>query len=464
VTRKLTAILYADVAGYSQLTEADEVGTHRQLSSGLDLIAAQIKSAGGRVVHYAGDAVLAEFASVATAVDTAVQIQRTVAEESADIPETQRLLFRIGVNLGEVIVDRDDIYGDGVNIAARLESLAEPGGIWVSDDVFRQVNGKVQCSFEDMGPQVVKNIAQPVQAYRVAGFGKKEPQDTERRREPELRQRVNFCMTSDGVSLAYSMIGNGPVLVKGSTWLSHLEYDFQSAIWQPWIRLLSAENTLVRYDARGIGLSDCEVEKLSFDGFVHDLETVIEAAGLQEFALMGISQSCPVVLAYAAHHPERVTKLVLYSGYSRGRLRRGKGKAMEEEVNAITTLMRLGWGRSNPEFQRLFSAQMVPSGNEEHIEWWNELQRRSTTPENAARIREIADSIDVSDLAAQLSIPTLVINRRDDATGNFEDGRRTAALIPNSRFVVLEGNTHIILDSEDEWTRFASEIQEFLRS
>jgi adenylate cyclase len=167
VKRKLTAILYADVAGYSRLTGEDEVGTHRRLSAGLDLISDEIKGKGGKVVHYAGDAVLADFSSVVAAVECAVGIQRQLSGGNAGVPDDKCLQFRIGVNLGEVIVDRDDIYGDGVNVAARLESLAEAGGICVSGAVFEQVNGKLDVGFQDMGSQEVKNIAQPVRAYRV---------------------------------------------------------------------------------------------------------------------------------------------------------------------------------------------------------------------------------------------------------------------------------------------------------
>ncbi|MCH6589703.1 MAG: tetratricopeptide repeat protein [Proteobacteria bacterium] len=168
VTRKLTAILYADVAGYSRLTGEDEVSTHKQLSAGLDLISQRVEGSGGRVVHYAGDAVLADFGSVVAAVDCAVRIQRQLAENNAELPDDKRLQFRIGVNLGEVIVDRDDIYGDGVNVAARLESLADVGGVCVSASVFDQVKGKLDVGFQDMGAQEVKNIAEPVRAYRVA--------------------------------------------------------------------------------------------------------------------------------------------------------------------------------------------------------------------------------------------------------------------------------------------------------
>ena len=167
VKRKLTAILYADVAGYSRLTGEDEVGTHQQLSAGLDLISDEIEGKGGKVVHYAGDAVLADFSSVVAAVDCAVGIQRQLSDGDVGVSDDKRLQFRIGVNLGEVIVDRDDIYGDGVNVAARLESLAEPGGVCVSATVFDQVKGKLDFSFQDMGEQEVKNIAEPVRAYRI---------------------------------------------------------------------------------------------------------------------------------------------------------------------------------------------------------------------------------------------------------------------------------------------------------
>ena len=166
VTRKLTAILYADVAGYSRLTGTDELGTHRQLSGALDFISRTIGERGGRVVHYAGDAVLADFGSVVAAVDCAVNIQRNLAGQS-DATGSGSLQFRIGVNLGEVIVDRDDIFGDGVNVAARLEGLAEPGGICVSSAVFEQVTGKLDLAFSDIGPQDFKNIAEPVRTYRI---------------------------------------------------------------------------------------------------------------------------------------------------------------------------------------------------------------------------------------------------------------------------------------------------------
>ena len=209
VTRKLTAILYADVAEYSRLTGEDEVGTHKRLGAALDLIAGEIEGKGGSVVHYAGDAVLADFASVVAAVECAVAIQHRLAEGNAELPDDKRLRFRIGVNLGEVIVDRDDIYGDGVNVAARLESLAEPGGVCIGGAVHEQVEGRLDLAFEDMGEQSVKNIAKPVRAFRIKlGEAPSKPAAPAGGSVPP-QQEIRFCTASDGVGIAYATVARG---------------------------------------------------------------------------------------------------------------------------------------------------------------------------------------------------------------------------------------------------------------
>ena len=165
--RKLSAIFYGDVAGYSRLTGQDEEGTHRILSSYLDAITEAIENHHGKVVHFAGDAVLADFSTVKEALSCAVDAQRDIKTRNQDYSEDSKLEFRIGVNIGDVIVDRNDIYGDGVNIAARLESLADSGGICISGAVYDSVRGKLELDFEFLGEQRVKNIAEPVRAYRV---------------------------------------------------------------------------------------------------------------------------------------------------------------------------------------------------------------------------------------------------------------------------------------------------------
>ncbi|MBT3360645.1 MAG: adenylate/guanylate cyclase domain-containing protein [Rhodospirillales bacterium] len=171
IERKLLAILYADVAGYSRLTGVDEEGTHRRLSEYMDAFSAAIEEGGGHVVHYAGDAILADFGSVVDALNCAVSVQRDLKSRNETANKDRRVEFRIGINLGEVMVDRNDIYGDGVNVAARLEGLADVGGICVSEAVYTQVRGRVDFGFERLGRQRVKNIADPVVAYRVVVDG-----------------------------------------------------------------------------------------------------------------------------------------------------------------------------------------------------------------------------------------------------------------------------------------------------
>jgi adenylate cyclase len=167
-TRRLAAILAADVAGYSRLMVADEEGTHERLKALIrELVDPKVAEHKGRIVKTTGDGLLVEFPSVVEAVACAVAIQRGISVRNAEIPADQRIEFRIGVHLGDVMVEEDDIHGDGVNIAARLEALAEPGGICISDDAFRQVRGKIEAEFADIGEQSLKNIARPLRVYRI---------------------------------------------------------------------------------------------------------------------------------------------------------------------------------------------------------------------------------------------------------------------------------------------------------
>ena len=202
------------------------------------------------------------------------------------------------------------------------------------------------------------------------------------------QQEIRFCTAPDGVQLAYSMIGQGPPLMKTGNWMTHLEFDLESPIWRHLYRELAKDHTLVRYDARGNGLSDRTVDEISFDAFVSDLEAVVDAAGLTRFALLGISQGCAVSIAYAVRHPERVSHLILYGGYAVGWNKRARTAAQKEEDAAMLTLMRLGWGKENPAFRQLFTSQFIPGATKEQADWFNELQRITVSGDVAARILE----------------------------------------------------------------------------
>ena len=256
------------------------------------------------------------------------------------------------------------------------------------------------------------------------------------------QHEIRFCTASDGVRIAYALVGQGPPLVKAANWLNHLEYDWQSPIWSHLLHALAREHRLIRYDARGNGLSDWNVDDLSFDAFVRDLESVVEAAGLDKFALLGISQGCAVSIAYAVRHPERVSRLVLYGGFARGRRKRGSQQEIEG-ADAIATLMRQGWGQENPAFRQMFTSLFIPGGTAEQMQWFNDLQRITTSPDNAVRIRRTVDEIDVFDLLPLVKAPTLVLHCRNDAVQPFDEGRKLAAGIPGARFVALEGRNHL---------------------
>ena len=457
--RKLAAILYADVVDYSRLTGEDEDATHRRLSECLDFISGSVEQQHGKVMHYAGDAVLAMFDAVVDALSCASAIQENFESRNADLPPERRLQFRIGVNLGDVIEDRGDIYGDGVNIAARLEGLAQPGGICVSESVYDAVSNSLPFSYEFMGEQSVKNIEKPVRVYRVLP----EEADTGRASTDRLEeQQIRFCTSSDGVGIAFATTGEGPTLVKAANWLNHLEFDWQSPIWRHVFSEFSRDHELVRYDERGNGLSDWDVDDISFEAFVRDLEAVVDAAGLERFALLGMSQGCPVCIAYAVRHPERVSQLVLYGGYAQGWALRSESE--KKKGNATVELIRQGWGQDNPAFRQLFTSTMVPGATAEQMDWFNDVQRNTTSPENAARLRLAMGDIDVVSMLPEVATPTLVLHAREDAVAPFEGGRRIAAMIPGARFVPLESANHLLLENDPAWPRFLAEVRSFLDS
>src|SRR6476660_9133383 len=279
-----------------------------------------------------------------------------------------------------------------------------------------------------------------------------------------LQQEVHFCTASDKVRIAYAVAGQGPPLVKAANWLNHLEYDWQSPIWSELLHELAASHLLVRYDERGNGLSDWDVDDISFDAFVRDLESTVDATGLDRFARHGLSQGCAVSIAYAVRHPERVSHLILLGGYAVGWKKRARTQAEKEAGEAVVTLVRVGWGQENPAFRQMFTSQFIPGANKEQADWFNEFQRISSSPADAARNLVANGDADVTSLLPQVRVPTLVMHARHDARVPFESGRRMAAGIPGARFVPLESQNHVILPSEPAFARFLEEVRSFLET
>ena len=275
------------------------------------------------------------------------------------------------------------------------------------------------------------------------------------------RQDIRYCTTSDGVRLAYATTGNGPPLVKASNWLTHLDFEWGSPIWRHRYTALSRHHRLVRYDERGNGMSQRDVPDVSFDTWVRDLETVVDAAGLDRFPLLGISRGGPIAIAYAVKHPERVTQLVLYGAFATGMKQIGTPEELEAR-RALTSLVRLGWGLNNPAFCKTFTCRFIPEATPEHEQWVDQLQRVSTSPDNAARLMQRDDDIDVRPLLSQVTTPTLVIHCDRDHAVRPESGRQLAAGIPGARYVSLPSANHLMLEEEPAWSLFLEELGLFL--
>lgn len=306
-----------------------------------------------------------------------------------------------------------------------------------------------------------------IAARRLRDAGMAVPPDLAKRPQPRAAPtpippvEVRFCTAADGVKIAYSLQGEGPPLVKTANWMTHLERDAEGPIWRHWIAEFTADRSFVRYDQRGNGLSDWKAA-FNQDAFVEDLEAVVDAAGLDRFDLLGLSQGASVALAYAARHPHRVRRIVLLGAFSRGWATRSTPEQLARR-EAMLTLSRTGWDEENPAFRQLFTSLFLPEADAETHHWFNTTQRMSTDGANAYAIQKAGADLDIDGLLAKVKAPTLVAHRREDAVVPFETGRELAQKIAGARFLPLEGRNHFLLEHEPAWRRFADAAHAFLK-
>ena len=273
-----------------------------------------------------------------------------------------------------------------------------------------------------------------------------------------MDQVLRFIMAPDGVRICTSARGTGQPLVKAPNWLSHAGMDLESPVWRHWWAELSSRRHFVRFDQRGCGLSDWVVPEMSFASWVSDLECVVDSLEIEQFDLLGMSQGGAVAIEYAARHPQRVRRLILCGAFARGWAKRGE----EEEHQAILALIRRGWGGDNPAYRQLFTSQFMPDATLEQMNSFNELQRLSSSPDNAMQFQIEVGNIDVTERLSQVDVPTLVFHSRYDARIPFSEGQQIAASMPNARFVALESRNHILLETEPAWAEFRRELSGFL--
>ena len=346
----------------------------------------------------------------------------------------------------------EKVWGDQFVSESALTSRIMAARRAVDDD--GRVQRVIRTAF-GRGYQFVAEVRTEVPEPAPASGGPVDPPAT-------LEQHIHFCRAPDGTRIAYATVGDGPFLVKAANWMTHVDYDAENRVWRHWVADLSCEFTLVRYDERGCGMSDWLVDRIDFEAWVDDLSVVVDELGLERFPLLGVSQGAAVAVAFAARHPERVSSLVLYGSYARGRLSRADSAEAQREAALDVELGRVGWGRDDPSFRQVFTSQFLPDGSREEWAAFDELQRRTISPANAVAFLETFARIDVTEAATRVRCPTLILHARDDHRVPMSAARELAALIPGSRFVPLAGRNHLLTAAEPAWPVFLDELQRFL--
>jgi DNA-binding winged helix-turn-helix (wHTH) protein/pimeloyl-ACP methyl ester carboxylesterase len=384
--------------------------------------------------------------------DYVLDLERRELRRGGDLVQVEPQVFDL---LAYLVAHRD-------RVASKDDLLA---AVWhgriVSESTLTSRITAARQAIGDSGEQQ-RFIRTVPRGFRFVGEVREQPAaPPDGRPDPAPAQEVSFCRTAEGINLAVAVCGNGLPVIKTANWMNHVEFDWQSPVWSPLLRRLAEQFRLIRSDERGTGLSDWEVADISFETFVRDLETVVDALRLDRFALFGNAQGAAVAIDYAVRHPERVSRLVLSGGYAQGWHARGNPAEIEGR-KALLKLIEVGWGQDNPAFRQVFTSLMIPGGTLEQAQWVNDLQRVSTSPKNAARLLQVFGDIDVTQFLPRVAAPTLVLHSRGDAPCPFEQGLMLARGIPNARFVALESRNNVILSHEPAWRRFADEVCAFL--
>ncbi len=354
------------------------------------------------------------------------------------------------------------LVANGDHVVSRDELIAH---VWkgriVSDAAISSGINAARTALGDTGKaqRLIRTV--PRRGFRfvgqlVSGTGPEaEP------KAPTTGSGVRYLESFDGTHLAFETVGTGPPLMKAPNFLSHLEFEHTSPVWRHWVQALSRSNTYCRLDQRGNGLSDWDVEDISFNAFVEDLRCVMDALEIERAPIFGLSQGGAIAAQFAHRYPERVSGLIILGGYVAGWRKFGNPELLKRR-EAMLSLMKVGWGENNPAFRQAYTNLFVPGGSPEQQEWFNAMQRASATPENAFRILDSFGDLDVRPLLPELDVPALILHCREDAIVPFDAGRQFALGLPNARFVALEGSNHILLADDPGWPKFQSELQRFL--
>ena len=389
------------------------------------------------------------------------------AEFAIDVNERRLLRNGVDLKLRGKVFDTLCVFVENAGRLLRKDELLAK--VWpdaaVEENNLDHCVSQLRRVLGDTNQHFIETV--PRQGYRflqaVRNSGCTERVESESAFEiPKIpAQTIRSFLTNDGVNIAYSRCGSGPPLVKAANWLNHLEFEWHSPIVAHWVAEFTKHHTLYRYDERGNGLSDWNVDDFSFAAWVRDFEQLIDTISIENFALLGISQGGAVAVSYAARHPERVSKLILYGAFARGWMLRNTPGEIERR-HALLTLVKFGWGKDNPAFRQLWTTIFMPDATREEAEWFNELQRKTTSPENAYELLLAGGRINVVDLLPLVQCPTLVLHCKNESAVPIAEGRLIASKIPGAKFVELPSRNHLVTPHEAAWPMFLDAVSEFM--
>jgi class 3 adenylate cyclase/pimeloyl-ACP methyl ester carboxylesterase len=458
-SRRLSAVLALDVVGYTALMHKDAPGVVAALNAIYrSVVAPAAKAAEGRVVKLLGDGALIEFPAAGAALECAVGIQREMRRPDPPYRFPEPILLRAGLHAGDVIAEHNDIFGEGITVATRLQAAAQPGGV-VASRSFCDLAGSIAgVRLRREGLHNFKGLPQPIEVLSVDFT---DPEIETRRGALAHAQEIRFCSSKDNIRLAWTVNGAGATIVKAPNWIGHLELDWRDPAISPIVTTIAEKWRLVRFDQRGNGLSDWDVGDISFDRFVDDLECIFDAAEVERAPIVGISQGCAIAAAFAARRPERVSAIVMLGGFPQGRDKR-RSKSDRDHARALRAMMAAGWDDPYPSLRDLIANVIVPQASEEERRRFAENMRQIISPENVARIRRAVDSIDVTPLLRQVKAPCLVLHCSGDRMQPVAQGRAFAAGLPDARFIAYDSANHVPTESDPIWPVMRREIQDFL--
>jgi pimeloyl-ACP methyl ester carboxylesterase/DNA-binding CsgD family transcriptional regulator len=275
-------------------------------------------------------------------------------------------------------------------------------------------------------------------------------------------ESIRFCTSRDGTRIAYAISGHGPPIIRLAGLFTHLEFDRTSSIWRPWIAALEKGRQLIRYDARGSGMSDTDAVKFSFEQYIQDLEAVAAATDLRRFALFGIGGPAALAVAYAVRHPEQVTHLILYAPFTQGRLARAATAAEKDEIELTLKLMSLGFSNEDPSRRQMVASQFLPDGTAEQLKDFGDLLRLTSAAHDTVEFLRPWYSADIRASLPRVRCPTLVLHPRAGFRVPLEEGRLVAQSIPNARLVPLKTRNTYLPANDPAWPQVIAEIDGFL--